>query len=380
MTPSTHTLYGWHVSYFAGKVRCYLKYKGIPHVEQPIHLWQLLVTLKRKTGASVMPVVHTADGLWLQDSSDILDHFEARVPTPSIVPPTPVQQLAAYWLEAWGDEWWIPIAMHTRWSFPENYVRFEREVGRDLLPGFPALLQRRAVAHIAGILRRMLHPVGIRPDQYDWLMRWTTHMLDLLEAHFRELPYLLGHRPSLGDYGLVGTFYGHLGRDAWPARELIAPRPHLRAWIDRMAHPAATPETASGWLPDDAIAPTLLPILQTLGAEFVPMLAAICEQVLPLQERFAPGKPLPRGLSDITIPSRHGPFKRAALPYTLWMAQRVRDRFDLAAPEAQARMRAALHEWGSEGLLQLPLPRLERHALRVAFATRLPPKPEAPAT
>lgn len=368
MNAAPHVLYGWQVSYFTGKVRCYLDYKQIAHVEQPPHLWQLLVTLKRRTGASVMPVVRTAQGLWLQDSSDIIDHFEALVPTPAIVPPTPVQALATYLLEAWGDEWWIPVAMHTRWSFAENYALFEREVGPHLLPGFPRLLQRRAAAHIAKRLRGMLHAVGIRPGQHDGLLRWTVHMLDLLDAHFRLHPYLLGARPSLGDFGLVGTMYGHLGRDPWPARELVAPRPHLRAWIDRMAHPPRPAHNGADWLPNDAIAPTLLPILQTIGAEFVPMVAAICDTVLPLQARFRPGQPLPRKLQDIRIPSRHGNFERAALPYTLWMAQRVRDPFDAATPPAQALMRAALLDWGAEGVLQWPLPRLQRHALQVAFA------------
>jgi len=368
MKPAPHVLYGWQVSYFTGKVRCYLDYKQIAYVEQPIHLWQLLVTLKRRTGASVMPVVRTAQGQWLQDSSDIIDHFETHQPTPTIVPPTPVQALAAYLLEAWGDEWWIPVAMHTRWSFPENYALFEREVGQHLLPGFSKPLQRRAAAHIASILRGMLHVVGIRPEQHDWLLRWTVHMLDMLDAHFRVHPYLLGGRPSLGDFGLVGPMYGHLGRDPWPARELVAPRPHLRAWIDRMAHPPRPACSDADWLPDDAIAPTLLPILQSIGAEFVPMVAAICETVQPLQQHFRPGQPLPRRLRDIRIPSRHGSFERAALPYTLWMAQRVRDQIDAATPPAQTLMRAALLDWGAEGLLQWPLPRLQRHALRVAFA------------
>ena len=361
-----YTLYGWQVSYFAGKVRCYLEYKRIPYTERPINLWELMVTIKRRTGASVMPVVVTPEGRWLQDSSDIIDHLEARFPERPVVPDTPAQRAAAYLLEAWGDEWWVPVAMHTRWSYPENYALFEREVGRDLLPGFPRFVQARAVAHVAHILRGMLHAVGIRHAQHDWLLRWTTHMLDLLEAHFRELPYLLGHCPSLADFGLVGTLYGHLGRDPWPARELVAPRPHLRAWIDRMAHPPAQP--LGDWLPGDAIAPTLRPVLQVIGAEFVPMVAAINDAVHEGMARWTPGRPLPRGLRDITIPSQHGPFQRAALPYTLWMAQRVRDVVCAAAPHEQQAMRAALAEWGAADLLTLPLPRLERHALRVALA------------
>jgi len=36
-------LYGWHLSYFSGKARCYLKYKGIPFVEGPLNLYTLMV-------------------------------------------------------------------------------------------------------------------------------------------------------------------------------------------------------------------------------------------------------------------------------------------------------------------------------------------------
>ncbi|MBK6559244.1 MAG: hypothetical protein IPG16_19255 [Comamonadaceae bacterium] len=43
-------------------------------------------------------------------------------------------------MEAWGDEWWIPMAMHTRWTYPENYALFEREAGSALLPSCRASL------------------------------------------------------------------------------------------------------------------------------------------------------------------------------------------------------------------------------------------------
>ncbi len=98
-----YTLYGWQVSYFAGKVRCYFEYKRIPYTERPINLWELMVTIKRRTGASVMPVVVTPEGRWLQDSSDIIDHLESRFPERPVVPGTPAQRAAAYLLEAWGD-------------------------------------------------------------------------------------------------------------------------------------------------------------------------------------------------------------------------------------------------------------------------------------
>ena len=32
-----YTLYGWHLSYYAGKLRAYLTYKQIPFVDQPVN-------------------------------------------------------------------------------------------------------------------------------------------------------------------------------------------------------------------------------------------------------------------------------------------------------------------------------------------------------
>ncbi len=61
-----------------------------------------------------------------------------------------------------------------------------------------------------------------------------------------------------------------------------------------------------------------------------------------------------------------GDFRRAAVPYSLWMAQRVRDcHRDMTAPE-----QLAVEEWigelGGSELLAMNLPRLRRVGLRVA--------------
>lgn len=361
------TLYGWHLSYFTGKVLCYLRYKGIPFVDQPVNMYTLMSRIKRKTGAAVMPVLRTPQDEWLQDSSVIIDHLEALYPAAPIIPATPVQRFLAYLLEAWGDEWWIPVAMHTRWNHAENYALFERDAGSALLPHFPSFLQRKAVANVAGMLRRMLPNVGIRPEQNAVLDAWTDNMLNLLERHFAEQPFLLGGHPTLADFGLVGTMYGHLGRDPWPARELIAPRPHLRAWIERMANPSAPGTAGQPLLADDGIAPTLLPILQVIFAEFVPWIAGIGQQVSALRPTFAPGKPLPRVLADVDVSTDYGLFRRPAMPFSLWMAQRTLDVYQQMPAAERALVAGWLAEHGGQSLLDLQLPRLQRCAVRVAF-------------
>ncbi len=359
-----YTLYGWHLSYFTGKVLCYLRYKQAPFVLQPVNLYTLTQRIKRETGAVVMPVMVTPQGEWIQDSSVIIDHIEARFPAPAIIPSTPVQRFAAYLFEAWGDEWWVPIAMHTRWSYPENYSLFEHDAGSALLPWLPRFIQRRAVRFIAAKLRRMLPSVGVRPEQFSVMNAWTEHMLDLLDAHFAQAPFLLGDRPTLADFGLVGTMYGHLGRDPWPARELIAKRVHLRAWIDRMAKPAA-PTQGAPLLSDDQIAPTLTPVLHAICQEFLPLLEGINEQVKARFPTLPIGKALPRTLKNVEVPMGEGRFRRAAIPYTLWMVQRTLDVYRAMAPQEQAQVRDWLRPLGGERLLRLDIPRLQRQGLRV---------------
>lgn len=362
---ANYILYGWQLSYFTGKVRCYLRYKGIPFDDRPVDLYTLMVRVRKHTGAVVMPVLVTPEGEWLQDSSVIIDHLEARHPEHPIHPTDPVQRFASYLMEAWGDEWWVPVAMHTRWTYPENYELFEREAGQHLLPHFPRFVQRRAVAHVANSLRGKLHAVGVRPEQFGVLDQWTVQMLDWLDAHFAEHPYLLGNAPTLGDFGLVGTMAAHLGRDPWPARELIAPRQHLRAWIDRMDHPPASPKTL---MPAGAPPLTLQPIYRAIFDEFTQLLQGCLHEVQTAQALLQPGKAYPRGLGDVTIKTPFGNFTRTALPYTLWMAQRTLDVFHAMPPADQQAVRAWAESLGGRAFLNLKIPRLERRALRVAPA------------
>ena len=362
-----YVLYGWQLSYFTGKVRCYLRHKDIPFDDRPVDLYTLMVRVRQRTGAVVMPVLVTPEGQWLQDSSVIIDHLEPLFPQAPIHPGDPVQRFASYLMEAWGDEWWVPVAMHTRWSYPENYALFEREAGAHLLPGFPGFLQRRAVAYVADSLRHKLHAVGVRPQQFQVLDQWTTQMLDWLDAHFAAHPYLLGNAPTLGDFGLVGTMAAHLGRDPWPARELIAPRQHLRAWIDRMDHPS--PQRNRQGLAPGPLPLTLQPIYRAIFDEFTQLLSGIVREVQAAQASLEPGRAFPRGLGDVSVTTPFGTFTRSALPYTLWMAQRALDVFHAMPPADQQAVRAWAEPLGGNAFLALQIPRLERRALRVAPAT-----------
>lgn len=363
MAPS-YTLHGWHLSYYTGKVLAYLRHKGIAFHGPEVNAWTLMHSIPQRFGAAVMPVLVTPEGEWIQDSSDIIDRLEQRHPSPPIHPQDPVLRFASYVMEAWGDEWWVPIAMHSRWNYPENYALFEQDAGTQLLPGWPAFVQRALVRHVANKLRAMLPVVGVREEQNATLERWTLAMLDVLEAHFRAQPFLFGNAPALGDFGLVATMYGHLGRDPWPAREWVAPRPHLRAWIDRMVQPAAQRPAAAA-PPQWQMADTLSPVFQTLFAEFTPWVAQIDALNRQAATRLAPGRFLRRAMDEVTIPTAAGPIRRASTPFTVWMAQRALDNYRAMPVADQERVRAWAQLLGADTFLALDLMPLQRRGLRV---------------
>lgn len=363
---SSYVLYGWHLSYFTGKALSYLRYKQVDFEFNEVDFYTLMVKIKQETGAAVMPVLKSPDGQWIQDTSVIIDHIESLLPQRPVLPQSPVQRFASMLLEAWGDEWWIPIAMHTRWSYPENYALFEAEAGQALLPWAPAFVQRWVARKPATMLRGMLPFVGIVPDQFSTLNAWAIRMLNALDAHFQQHPFLLGNRPTLGDFSLVGTMYGHLGRDPWPKRQLVEPRKHLKAWLDRMTQPAGYAQ--GDLLADDAIPETLAPVFASLFTEFMPMVAGIAEQV----NEFSQTHPdwthkLPRKLKPVQTTMGGRPFQRAALPYTLWMVQRAFDCFAQMNEDEQTAVKRWLTTFNAEHVLSMPIPRVRRVALNVAL-------------
>lgn len=362
---SRHVLYGWHLSLYSGKARAYLRYKGIPFVEKHPKAWTL-ETIKKRTGANVMPVVVTPDGEWLQDTSHIMDVLEARFPEAPVLPATPRQRIAALVLEAWGDEAWLPSAMHYRWNFgADNYPLFEREAGGHLLPFAPRFVRAKLAARAANLMRSYLPVLGVTEAQRATIERWTERQLDLLDAHFAQHPYLLGTRPGYGDFGLVGPLYAHLGRDPYPRRVLMGPRPNLAAWIARMQEPPRP--KAGAFLPDDAVPATLAPLFRGLFRDFWAYLAATRDETQKALPNLQPGRGFRRSLGAVTVPMGDGMLTRNAAPFSLWMAQRPLDAYAQLDGAARASVDAWLASVGGTEAMQFKVqPRLKRLALHVA--------------
>ena len=73
----TYTLLGSQISYFTGKARAYLRWKGVPFREELATRDVYKSIILPRVGWAVVPVLITPDGETVQDTSDIIDHVEA---------------------------------------------------------------------------------------------------------------------------------------------------------------------------------------------------------------------------------------------------------------------------------------------------------------
>ena len=335
MQKSPYIYHGADVSYFSGKVRPALPQKSLWYREVMPNFPEIIA----RTGVAFIPVLMTPDGDAWQDTSTILDRLEAAHPNPPLFPTTPVQRIVAYLIELYGDEIAILPAMHYRWSFAEssNKARADFALGSG---------NREAANLFADRMAQGKNMLGVSDASAPAIEAHLGELLFALCAHFEEHRFLLGDSMSLADCGLMGPFYGHLFRDAVPERLLLESAFRVCCWIERMNRP---PLDQKGWLPGDAIAATLKPVLRSM-ADGVPMLLDAVQKI----DAWADQNPLaapPRAIGMFETRYRDTRLTMMCRPYTLWMVQRVLDAYAALSEVERKSVDAALAGTGWEALL-----------------------------
>jgi glutathione S-transferase len=339
MTAAPYRFYAAEISYFSAKVRPALRAKGIHYLEiLPDYRGVILP----RTGMAFIPILVTPEDETWQDTSAILDALEAREPTPPLYPTTPVQRGIAYLIELYADEFMLLPAMHYRWSFPESIAKARA----DFAASSP---EPEAATKFASRMQGTLPFLGVTSDTIPAVEAHLRDLLAALSAHFAVHPYLLGDRMSLADCALMGPLYAHLYLDAVPGRLLRETAPQVGRWIERMNRP--DPSAPGTWLPDDALAPTLGPILRLIGQDAIPLILdgvrsfeAWADQQPP--EMVEP----PRGVGGHEATLRGIAMQRFTSAYTPWMVQRPLDAYRALDAGGRAAVDRAVAGTGCEAL------------------------------
>ncbi|MEM9494997.1 MAG: glutathione S-transferase N-terminal domain-containing protein [Pseudomonadota bacterium] len=339
-----HILYGAAISFFSGKARSYLRWKGVDFEERtPDPAFYKEICIPR-IGRPVIPVLITPDDETLQDTTEIIDHFELKGNSyPVMTPQGGVQNLVSLLLELFADDWLLIPAMHYRWEYDADDTI--AEFGMNLAPGKSKEEQRAVGEERAKPFQGAPPLLGIHPHNKKIVERLWRDLLGDLDAHFRAFPFLLGDRPCAGDFGLVGALYAHMYRDATAGALMRREGLAVARYVERMMHPSGEP--LGDYLPDDAIPETLTPVMQRMMREQMPVLAKTAA-ALATWKAGNPREEIPRFLGQHKFTLEGVEADRVIISYVTWMHGRAKNAYDALADAVKMRADSLLDAWGGE--------------------------------
>ena len=354
-------LYGSPMSLYTGRARSYLIKAGIPYRELPPTTPHFLNTVLPKAGGRrSLPTVELADGTVIRDGVAIVDHFEAKRGAP-YSPRTPKQRIVSRLFDAIGAEGLLRPAMHYRWNFDAENLAFLRFHFRTIFPAGDG----QAAEERMRFIRRVVNPAwGLAPDAVPATESLYLDLLDRLNAHFAEYPYLLGGKPCVGDFGMMAPMYGHLGRDPKPRSLMQTRAVRTFRWVERMNRPE--PDIGEfdvreeAYLADDAVPDSLIAVLKQLAIDYVPETRAACACInewLAEHEDMPAGATAERGVGTCTFDLIGTEVSAIAQPFRFHVLKRVQDEVDALRGAERTDAEALLSACDMAELMDLRLSR-----------------------
>ncbi|WP_299072049.1 glutathione S-transferase family protein [uncultured Paraglaciecola sp.] len=353
-----YTLYGAPLSLYTGKVRAYLIFKNVPYQEVFSSLKVYKTILIPQTGVRVIPVLKTPLGEYLQDTAHIIDTLEQNHPERSVIPSSPKQKLVSYLFENWADEWLVIPAMHYRWN-KANFPFIYQEFGKVVAPNMPAFIRAFIGKKLGAKFKGFVPLLGITQKSIPAIEDWYEgHVLALLDKHFGKYDYLLGSKPCLGDFGLMGPLFAHLYRDPAPGALMKKLAPNLARWVERMNQPQ---QVEGAYLSDDEIPDTLLPLLKRMFKEQWPILINTVKSLETWSKENPQALEVPRTIGEHQFTIGNTTEKRAIGTFHQWKVQRILDCYQQFDNTQKAAVDAFLQPMGGLASMQIKInQRVER--------------------
>ena len=357
-------LYAMTHSLYSGRARSYLIKHGIPFEELSTGHESFKAEVLPKGKLPTIPTLVTPEGVVIRDGAAIIEHFEAANGRPSL-PVGAKQQIISALFDVIGTDGLLRPAMHYRWNFPEDNLVFVRYHFLHSQRDTPAREEKTEA-----MMDRMRHAAmvfGVTDESQAVVEALYLELLDTLNAHFEEHPYLLGAKPCIGDFGLIAPLYAHLGRDPYPARLMQQRATSVFRWVERMNRQDDDyPEwfnPAAGLVDEDQIPASLIAVLRVLSEDFVPETVAAAECINTWLEKNQPEAGTPAvgrlaaapGMAKFEV--RGQSINAIAQPHRFYLLQRVQDIYRSLSGEDRLSVDNLLAECGMTPVITSALSR-----------------------
>ncbi len=208
------------------------------------------------------------------DSTPIIRRLESEYPGRSIIPEDPATAFINFLLEDYGDEWLTKAMFHYRWYYHDDI-----EMAGSVLPHYAGvsqpdeLMQKMKQVFSERQISR-LYVVGSHDTTAPVIEESYKRFLTCLNAHLKDLPFLMGNRPGSADFACFGQLTQLVQFDPTPAKLAAQDFPRVHAWVSKMEDLSGLEPEDDGYIQLDEFPETLKDILRELGSTYVPVMLA----------------------------------------------------------------------------------------------------------
>lgn len=373
-------------SAWSGKARSYLIKKGVAFTESfPSHP-RYQTEIMPAIGYFVMPVLELPDGTLIQDSTEIILHYEHELPAVPLIPHAPLQRAVAWLIGFIGSELFSTPGLHYRWNYIDRQRDYIESAFAEIIsPARTREQQRADITPVVSQFSSWPGNLGVNPATIPAVEAAYEECLRVLDEHFLNYPYLMGGRPSIADFGLMTFFFAHFARDPAPSAVMKQYGPRVYRWTERMnlaqLADGQYPEIPTTYPDGDTIPDSLAAVLRCLFANCGPEMQGMLE----VFNRWVDANPgLPAGTEVNSNPDElgaHPPlgkytyeikgtvFERVSFIDPIVHFQRVLDAVEALGDADRARFDTLIESTGGTALMSMtPKRRLKCENYRFVLA------------
>ncbi|MEM8499335.1 MAG: glutathione S-transferase family protein [Pseudomonadota bacterium] len=213
------------------------------------------------------------------DSTPIIRRLEQMYSDRSVLPGEPALAFIDYLIEDFADEWCTKYMFHYRWHLEVDASNAGTllPLGMDISIDTDAHRQYKAWVSERQIGR--LYVVGSNDITAPVIDASYRRFLRAMENHLANQKFMLGSRPSAGDFGLYGQLTQLVGFDPTPRKITHDVSPRTVAWVDQMCDQSGLQPKDDHWVAIEDQPESLRELLAEMGRVYVPAQLANAEAV-----------------------------------------------------------------------------------------------------
>lgn len=227
------------ISPFCDKVRRVLHVKGLDYEAKNIGVLQLSF-LKRHASTGKVPILDYGTQRIL-DSTDICLFLESRHPQKPLIPRDATQEAEVLLLEDWADESLYFFEMTMRFAWPDDRIRWSREIAQpDAAP-----VRALAPLMVPRLIRKITGFQGLGRKSREHLLHDLERLLGALDTRIGTRGFCVGDSLTLADISVAAQV--HCIQGSGEGARVVESFAHLRDWkhrVDAMTLPVVRSRTA----------------------------------------------------------------------------------------------------------------------------------------